>query len=42
MVVRATISSSKLIFLNDEKDFIEKEPVNRRKLPQTNLNISGR
>ena len=39
MVVRAAISS-KLIFLDDEKNFIEKGPVYRRKiLLQTNMNL---
>ena len=36
-VVRATFSS-KLVFLNDENNFLEKEPVCRRKLPETKLN----
>ena len=38
MVVRAA-HFSVLIFLNDEKYFIEKEQVYRRKLPQTDLNV---
>ena len=38
MVVRAA-NSSILIFLNDEKYFIEKEQVYRQKLPQTDLKV---
>ena len=38
MVVRAAICF-KLIFLNNERIIIEKEPVYGRKLPQTNTNV---
>ena len=38
MLVRAAISF-KLIFLNSEKIFIEKEPVKRCKLSQSNINM---
>ena len=38
MVVGAAVPF-KLIFLNNEKIFIEKEPVERHKLPLTNMNI---
>ena len=38
MVVRAA-NSSILIFLNDEKYFIEKEQIYQQKLPQTDLKV---
>ena len=38
MVVRVAVSF-KLIFLSDEKIFIEKEPLERHKLPETNTGM---